>query len=130
MLIDLDHFKQINDTLGHMVGDECLKLVAKALKSVDLRSTDTLARFGGEEFVVILPNTHLDNAMQIAEKTRAAIKSIDFIVDSKRPVLQASIGVASTLPAHGDDPETLLTSADRALYEAKDAGRNRISVAS
>lgn len=129
MLIDLDHFKKINDTYGHIAGDDCLKLAALALKSVIFRNTDTLARYGGEEFVVILPFTNKANSLLIAEKLRLAISNIEVELNSTPVILNCSVGLASAVPNHEDDPENLLISADNALYKAKDAGRNQVMVA-
>lgn len=124
MLVDLDHFKKVNDQYGHVVGDEVLSSVASVLPH-QFRPTDLLARFGGEEFAMILPNTDLEQATQIAERVRIAIEStrVEFYPDIQ---LTLSLGVASLLP--NDDMNSLLARADRALYQAKKNGRNRVEI--
>jgi diguanylate cyclase (GGDEF)-like protein len=127
LLADLDHFKQINDTHGHIVGDDVLCAVASVL-SQHIRPSDLLARFGGEEFALILPETSMAEALQVAERIRAAMEITRIAVkDSKPPKeiqLTLSLGIANL--ALGDSMETLLERADKALYRAKDNGRNRI----
>jgi diguanylate cyclase (GGDEF)-like protein len=122
--LDLDHFKQINDTYGHSVGDEVLAAVGATLKSA-CRESDFVGRAGGEEFLILLPDTSLDMAQHLAEKLRLAIASIT--VSSVSSVMQpitASLGVAG-IPDHAGDATSLLRYADRALYTAKNEGRNR-----
>ncbi len=122
ILLDLDHFKEVNDHHGHLVGDDVLKRVAHAL-TVNTRSVDVVGRWGGEEFLVVVPNTRLEEARRLAEKLRAAIGSTEIpIVGRKR----CSLGVAEYTP--GDDPHTLVARADKALYDAKRAGRNRVEI--
>jgi diguanylate cyclase (GGDEF)-like protein len=125
LLLDVDHFKKVNDTHGHQVGDDVLVAVARRLRST-LRSTDVLARYGGEEFVVGLPETSVDGARAIAERLRASIEAE--IVPAMGRAVTASIGVATLLP---DTPSVvaMLESADAALYSAKRAGRNRVEIA-
>ncbi|HET6793690.1 MAG TPA: sensor domain-containing diguanylate cyclase [Acidimicrobiales bacterium] len=122
VLLDLDHFKALNDTYGHQMGDEVLKAVAAALRS-RLRHFDTPARYGGEEFAVVLPSCGLAEAVTVAESLREAIAAIDGL-----PAVTVSAG-AATLPNHGLDWNSLLGSADRALYRSKRGGRNRVSAA-
>ena len=124
VLIDLDHFKQINDTFGHEEGDAVLAAVGDVLSS-QMRVSDFAGRNGGEEFVALLPDTGVEGALEVAEKLRIAIATI------KLPGLErvtASFGVAIH-PDAGGDAETLLRLADRALYAAKNAGRNRVELA-
>jgi len=128
VMIDIDHFKNINDTFGHAAGDRTLREVAKRLIRAS-RSTDTLARYGGEEFVVILAETGFANAMVSAERFRAAIDGMLVEGDGKRRLLTISAGVAS-YPEHGIDAAELLAHADAALYMAKRTGRNRVCGAS
>jgi diguanylate cyclase (GGDEF)-like protein len=123
LLVDLDHFKQINDRHGHEHGDEALAAVGNALAGT-LRASDFAARFGGEEFLVLLPECGREEARQVAEKLRFAIRELD--LQSGR--VTASFGVAS-LPDDATDAEGLLRKADRALYAAKQAGRDRVAQA-
>ncbi len=122
IMLDIDHFKSINDNHGHAMGDEVLKGVAKAATS-QLRKMDTIGRYGGEEFCVILPNTDLDNAVQAAERFRSTIEAQDF----SGIKVTASLGVATTKYKYGAlAPSGLIDQADKALYEAKAGGRNRV----
>ncbi|GAA4217846.1 GGDEF domain-containing protein [Actinocatenispora rupis] len=133
LVADLDHFKQINDAYGHLVGDEALRAVATAVAS-GVRGKDLAGRFGGEEFVLALPDTDADRAAMIADRLRERVAELR--VPSRRdlpgaaPVrgLTVSIGVA-LYPDHADTLDSLLRVADTALYSAKAAGRNRIAVA-
>ena len=118
-MLDVDHFKQVNDRHGHQTGDEVLRQVASTI-STSLRSIDSLGRYGGEEFVLVLPQTPRDGAREKAERVRRAI---DLSCPSGEP-LTVSIGVAGYRP--GDSADTLLARADAALYEAKAQGRNRV----
>jgi diguanylate cyclase (GGDEF)-like protein len=126
LLLDLDHFKQINDKYGHARGDQVLASVGATLRSM-MRESDFTGRFGGEEFIVLLPATGFEGALTLAEKIRAAVAQI-VIPTVERPI-STSIGIA-VFPDHGRDSETLERSADRALYLAKKNGRNRVEVAS
>ncbi len=128
VILDLDHFKKLNDTFGHPAGDAALRSCARLLVQ-HLRKGDQAARFGGEEFVVILPGLDEDRAVQAAERLRVAVHKHRLVFEGARIPLAASFGVA-VWPADGRDPETLLASADRALYSAKEAGRNRVVAAS
>jgi diguanylate cyclase (GGDEF)-like protein len=123
MLIDVDHFKRINDTHGHLSGDDVLGAVAGILRS-RLRTRDFVARYGGDEFLVLLPATELEEAAMVAEDLRATVAATRFGVVGLEVSL--SIGVAA-FPHAGDDPRHLLAAADRALYDSKRAGRNRVS---
>ena len=122
VLLDLDHFKQINDLYGHEKGDEVLASVGVALAS-HVRESDFGGRFGGEEFVVLLPDTDRDGAAAIAERIRAAVAQIE-VPGVSRPIT-ASFGVAS-IPEDAGEPTLLMRGADRALYLAKSRGRNRV----
>ncbi len=124
---DLDHFKQVNDTFGHLTGDVALRAAAGALGS-GLRPSDLLGRFGGEEFTVVLPGTGAVEAHRIAERLRQAMAEATVLVGDVRVPLSVSLGVA-VLGRHGEDLTDLLAAADAALYRAKDAGRNQVSVA-
>ena len=128
LMLDLDHFKQFNDTHGHPAGDEALKAFATAIVGV-LRESDTAARYGGEEFVIAIPDADLAAVENVAEKVRSAVE--DLVVDlgpGRHARLTASIGAASTVVS-GYDRMGLLRLADQALYRAKRAGRNRVEVA-
>ncbi|HVL01713.1 MAG TPA: diguanylate cyclase, partial [Dongiaceae bacterium] len=129
VLVDVDHFKRINDTYGHLIGDECLKLVATTLRQVVARGTDLVARYGGEEFAVILPATSEDDARQLAERIRVAIEKTQFIHTGKRISLHASLGIAGRIPLLHESSARLIAAADEALYRAKEAGRNQVMVA-
>jgi len=126
LLLDIDHFKKINDSFGHDVGDEVLREFAVRLAS-NVRAIDLPCRYGGEEFVTIMPETSLDDAERIAERIRRYISGSPFRVARGAELLTVtiSVGVAVTL-GEGDNPEALLKRADEALYEAKAAGRNRV----
>lgn len=130
LMIDIDHFKDVNDTFGHDAGDRAIIAVARAL-STDLRASDAAARFGGEEFVVLMPETGLDVACEAAERLRAAIAALHVEDGEGRPIaLAISIGVTASEPGCAPDtPSLLLSRADRALYQAKAEGRNRVASA-
>jgi two-component system, cell cycle response regulator len=117
VMVDIDHFKALNDQHGHQAGDEVLRNVAAAL-AIECRDFDTPARYGGEEFAVVLPGCGPEEAMRIAERLRRAVASAPAVVP-----ITASAGVA-TYPAHATDADTLVRAADDALYESKRAGRN------
>lgn len=123
VLLDIDHFKGVNDTFGHMVGDEALKAVAKAVRGA-LRESDAVCRWGGEEFLVVLSGCGGPQALGLAEKLRLAIASDASLEALGVPRLTASLGVAELTP--GDTADTLITRADKALYDAKAAGRDRV----
>ncbi len=130
LMIDIDHFKKFNDVHGHVVGDEVLKFVAKNIQKV-MRGNDYIARFGGEEFTVILPKTLLLGAMTVAENIRDSIAKLKLERKAKSELLgkiTVSIGVAQY--RQGEPTETFINRADQALYFAKDAGRNRVATES
>jgi diguanylate cyclase (GGDEF)-like protein len=120
ILIDLDHFKTINDSLGHQAGDQVLRELAGILRC-SVRSTDHLGRWGGEEFIILLPNTDLEQGRQLAEKLRETIAACDFAAAGRRT---GSFGVAAYRA--GDDADALTKRADDCLYAAKKQGRNRV----
>lgn len=129
LMVDVDHFKAVNDDYGHAAGDKALRAIADALRA-NTRAFDSLARYGGEEFVVVMPGTSMDDAVQAAERLRAAVAATPFAYEAGRSVrLTVSIGAACS-PLHATTPEALLRAADVALYAAKRAGRNRVEVAS
>jgi diguanylate cyclase (GGDEF)-like protein len=124
MMLDIDHFKAVNDTYGHQCGDAMLKAVCETI-SVELRKLDMLVRYGGEEFCCLLPETDLPSALSMAERIRKTIASREFVYKDARIRMTVSIGVYE-LCADIDSPETLLRMADEALYKAKETGRNRV----
>jgi diguanylate cyclase (GGDEF)-like protein len=129
IMVDVDHFKTINDTMGHAVGDCVLNQVASILLE-NKKSSDIACRFGGDEFVLILPGCALEEALKRAEDIRQIIEKTDFKAGGKTAKrITLSFGV-STLPDHGKTREELLRSADNAMYSAKEAGRNRVVSAS
>ncbi len=121
MLVDVDKFKQFNDTYGHPAGDQVLKQVATVLQSA-ARGTDWVARYGGEEFVLILPETNEAGALEAAERIRSAIEEAAW---PNRPVT-ISVGVAS-MRLNTDSPAMLIAEADQAMYVSKEFGRNRVT---
>lgn len=125
LLIDLDHFKDINDQHGHLVGDECLKMVAATLRSQLKRATDAVARYGGEEFAVILPGASQSDAKQVAESIRQALESLLIPAGSQTISLTASLGGVSLIPSQEGSARDFIKLADDALYRAKHEGRNR-----
>jgi two-component system cell cycle response regulator len=127
LMVDLDHFKTVNDTHGHLVGDDVLREVAAYLQSA-IRSVDVVARYGGEEFVVVLPETPLAGAVTFAERIRAQVEKQPFCETEGPLSITASVGVA-VYPGEGiETVEDLFARADDALYRAKAEGRNRVSV--
>ena len=127
MLIDIDHFKEVNDTYGHQTGDDVLRTLARVLESA-VRDVDVPARFGGEEFVVLLPETELAAAAEVAERVRVAVQQTSFTAAGRPLEVHVSIGVAAC-PEQVASPQALLDSADGALYEAKRGGRNQVRLA-
>ena len=123
-LLDVDHFKRINDLFGHQRGDEVLVSLASLLESA-MRDTDIVGRFGGEEFVIVMPNTSLDEAVQAADKIRSLVQKMISVETDDRPVT-ISIGVVGCVEATVKSVNELISKADRALYAAKDGGRNRV----
>ena len=128
LLLDVDRFKKLNDTYGHPAGDAALRHTAQILTH-QLRKSDLAARFGGEEFAVLLASTEHTGAQHLAEKVRAEIENGRLVYDGARLGVTVSIGVA-VWPVDGRDPEALVAAADRALYAAKESGRNRVVGAS
>lgn len=125
-MLDLDHFKRINDSYGHLAGDKVLKIIANVLRK-RLRPTDFIARFGGEEFVLLMPNSSLADALAVGEVLRAAIEACPFHFKGEPVTVTVSMGVAQFLP--GERSDLALKRADAALYRAKAAGRNQVQAA-
>jgi two-component system, chemotaxis family, response regulator WspR len=128
LLIDIDDFKRYNDTQGHLAGDGVLRLVAETLRENSRRQTDCLARFGGEEFGVILPSTSLAGAQILGEKYRRGVENLHFPRDTSIDggCLSVSVGGATTIPQRGESFLLLVNAADKLLYQAKRAGKNRV----
>jgi len=122
MILDLDHFKQINDTFGHDTGDTVLREVGKLLMAT-CRQGDVVARIGGEEFLILLPHCNIFDARQKAENIRS-------MIELARPTglnITASIGIASLIPQHHEDFDKLFKAADAAVYQSKENGRNQVT---
>ncbi len=130
IMLDIDYFKQFNDSLGHVAGDECLRQVADALQSGVLRDEDVIARYGGEEFLALLPGADARAAASVAARIQGLLRDLEIQhPDSPiSPLITASLGCATVWPAEKGTPDGLIQSADRALYQAKREGRDRISV--
>jgi diguanylate cyclase (GGDEF)-like protein len=125
VMLDLDHFKGINDRYGHAVGDRVLVAAADAFRS-SLRTADVIARWGGEEFALLLPQTNLTGAQAVAERCRRALEEATITAEGARIRVTVSVGVAGLRGGGVDSPDALMRSADAALYEAKHSGRNRV----
>jgi len=128
LMVDLDHFKLINDTYGHVAGDECLVKVAAVLQEEMKRTTDTVARFGGEEFVIMMALTDTAELISTADRLVKAVDAIEMRRNGEKLAISCSIGLAGMIPSKGVDKEKLLKAADKALYLAKDKGRNQYCV--
>jgi len=128
LLLDLDHFKEVNDRYGHVRGDLVLVELSRRIQDSIRANIDVLARYGGEEFVILLPETGLQGGLAAAEKVRAVVHDAPFGANGDAIALTVSVGVA-TYPADGRDADDLLRAADRALYRAKRAGRDRVMAA-
>lgn len=125
LLIDLDHFKKLNDTHGHAFGDRCLIEAAQALRRACARGSDMVARYGGEEFIALLPETDVPGALAVAQDMLDEVRRLDIHKQGQRVPITCSIGVAVTIPQLGHDPDELIHQADVALYQAKAQGRDR-----
>jgi diguanylate cyclase (GGDEF)-like protein len=128
LMLDLDHFKTVNDTHGHQAGDAILRHIVNLAKA-EIRSVDLIGRYGGEEFTVVLPGSTIEVARGIAERIRHSVERTPLVVDGVTIRMTVSIGVASVAPSV-DDLASLIAAADAALFDAKAAGRNRVVVAS
>jgi diguanylate cyclase (GGDEF)-like protein len=129
-ICDIDHFKTYNDTLGHQAGDQALRTVAAKL-AAEVRASDGVYRYGGEEFVLVLPEQNLQSAMAAVERVRAAVEKLAIPHPARGPggVVTMSFGIAGFQPGRPTTVDDLLKQADAALYEAKEAGRNQVAVA-
>ena len=120
LILDLDHFKKVNDKFGHLVGDMVLVEIGNILKN-NVRESDTVGRWGGEEFLIILPQTNLTNSLIVAEKIRAEVEKMQF-----PEVMHITCSLGAATFRKGDNKDKLLFRADMAMYDAKDGGRNRV----
>ena len=127
LMLDIDHFKRINDTYGHIAGDRALEGLASELKR-QARAGDVLSRFGGEEFVLLMPNKSEINAKSMAERLRKAVEGLGISHEGTKLRFTVSVGVSSADDCQGLPPEALLAAADKALYAAKESGRNRVEL--
>ncbi len=127
LMFDIDHFKQVNDTFGHAVGDQILQLVTQAAGK-ELRATDAIGRYGGEEFVIIMPMTSARQAYSLAERIREKVGALRIPTDKGETAVTLSIGIVETHYTRDESAETLIRRADQAMYAAKQSGRNRTEI--
>jgi len=129
LIVDIDDFKAYNDNYGHQKGDSCLKIVSEAIRRSAGRASDLVSRYGGEEFVIVLGDTALDGALKVAEDIRSTVESLGVPHKGSKfhRYVTVSIGVTSTLPSANVQPETILVAADRAMYVAKNEGKNQVA---
>lgn len=126
LMMDIDYFKNVNDTYGHLAGDKCLQTAAGIFSEIVKRETDTIVRYGGEEFAIILPECSQQQALEFAEKIREKFENTKIIWNGLPIILTLSIGTSTVLPKGNFKYELLIKSADEALYKAKEEGRNRV----
>jgi diguanylate cyclase (GGDEF)-like protein len=129
VMIDIDHFKRVNDEYGHLVGDECIKFVANTLQNALKRPSDDVCRYGGEEFALILPSTDLEGAHCLVEQLRRDIQDRPVVAAGQTVTLSISAGIASAIVDPTQAEDALLAFADQQLYLAKNTGRNRVQAA-
>ena len=125
LLLDLDNLKEINDTYGHEAGNRLLSLVVGRMREI-LRATDVMARYGGDEFLILLPETHPEGARLVAERLRAVVAMATLELDARSVPTSVSIGIAC-YPGDGRDSRDLIERADRAMYQSKERGKNTIT---
>ncbi len=128
VMCDIDLFKRINDTFGHMAGDAYLQMLSRCLQGVFQRETDVVARYGGEEFVVLLPDKEVDAAVALAESLREKVAQSVLDYNGEKIKATISLGITCCIPETGERPDLMVLQADTALYKAKNAGRNRVMV--
>ena len=126
MILDIDHFKAVNDTYGHDAGDEVLKAFAERVKTV-IRGVDVLCRLGGEEFIIVMPDTSLDVAGRVAERVRQTVGSAMFAIDKGERQIPVTVSIGLAERRNGREADSMMKRADRALYRSKALGRNRVS---
>jgi two-component system cell cycle response regulator len=126
MILDIDHFKRVNDTYGHQAGDEVLKGFSERIRHV-IRGGDLLCRLGGEEFVVVMPNVSLDVARKVAERARVSIEQAPFVIDKTGRAIRVTVSIGLAERGRDAEAEALYQRADRALYRSKAEGRNRVT---
>lgn len=126
LMLDIDHFKKVNDTYGHQSGDVVIQEVANRLRQ-SLRLTDLSARYGGEEFVIILPSTDLELAANVAERIRSSVESSPFNIPSEPKQINCTVSIGVSCLNTGDDLDALVARADKALYKSKESGRNKVT---
>ena len=132
LMIDIDKFKVFNEKYGHLNGDICLKTVATTMRDTLERDSDSVFRWGGEEFVIILPNTDIEGAMLVAERVRSSIAATLIVLEDETASVTVSIGVGSIAPDHSEFDKAVLdfsTTVNKALFRAKEGGRNRVEKA-
>lgn len=125
IMIDLDYFKKVNDTYGHVLGDRILKAAARSFLNCIRKNSDWIARYGGEEFIVCLKNTNIDTAVKVAERMRKTLETIEICWENKKIHITASFGI-KTILGQNIDVDSFLNEADIKLYEAKKGGRNKV----
>ena len=125
LVVDVDHFKRVNDTHGHAIGDEVIRHVAAVLRG-GVRTSDVVARYGGEEFCAVLREADLEGATILAERLRTAIEAVDVPIGERSLKVTASIGIATFEAGDEVAPDSMFRRADAALYRAKQNGRNRV----
>jgi diguanylate cyclase (GGDEF)-like protein len=125
--MDIDHFKTVNDTYGHLIGDQVIKYVALVIRN-SLRNTDIAVRYGGDEILVVLTSTQIEDAQQIAEKMRLSVKQLaDFVTsDNEKITISLSVSIGCTELTESDEPVSLFERADSYLYKAKESGRDKV----
>jgi diguanylate cyclase (GGDEF)-like protein len=126
IIADIDHFKEINDTYGHLAGDAYLEKIADVFSGIFLRDTDFVARYGGEEFVLLLQNLDKNRAIELSERIRSEVENMTLFHYNHKIQATVSLGISSCVPQTGDKKEYLFKKADNALYQAKNSGRNQV----
>lgn len=128
LLLDIDHFKSFNDTYGHLIGDDCLKEVARGIQKGLRWPSDRPTRYGGEEFCILLPETSIEGALTVAERIRENVENLQFKVKDKEVPVTVSIGIAAMVPKADEAYTDMIAKADEALYSSKENGRNRVTL--